>query len=65
MYTLKALSHRLHSVRLMAQKRKQWTQDEPEQGDDEDKGTSEEAEPDWRLNSDLAMQNMNYTFMGV
>lgn len=49
MYTLKALSHRLHSVRLMAQKRKQRTQNEPEQGGYEDKGTSEEAEPDWRL----------------
>lgn len=33
----------------MAQKQKQWTQDEPEQGGDEDKGTSEEAESDWRL----------------
>lgn len=49
MYTLKALSHRLHSVRLMAQMRKQRTQDELEQGGDEDKGTSEEAESDWRL----------------
>lgn len=48
MYTLKALSHRLHSVRLMAQKQKQRTQDEPEQGRDEDKGTSEEAEPGCR-----------------